>query len=172
MSPRQEKEGPYVLKAREGGTLCPQGKKRRASAPYANCTLIRIFSVGLHILWNPLILQADMKGPSQTARMRKLVWAFTVSINICSNRAFVYHTVHQKRNNLKKTGSRSDLIENCPASILYKSIADNGPLWIYVECLLSERAGLGGSVGCAVRLETRRSRVQPPPRSATFFRGD
>ena len=32
--------------------------------------------------------------------------------------------------------------------------------------------GLGGSVGCAVRLETRRSRVQPPPRSATFFRGD
>ena len=33
-------------------------------------------------------------------------------------------------------------------------------------------AGLGGSVGCAVRLETRRSRVQPPPRSATFFRGD
>ena len=34
------------------------------------------------------------------------------------------------------------------------------------------KIGLGGSVGCAVRLETRRSRVQPPPRSATFFRGD
>ena len=33
-------------------------------------------------------------------------------------------------------------------------------------------AGLGGSVGCAVRLETRRSRVQPSPRAATFFRGD
>ena len=33
-------------------------------------------------------------------------------------------------------------------------------------------AGLGGSVGCAVQLETRRSRVQPPSRSATFFRGD
>ena len=32
--------------------------------------------------------------------------------------------------------------------------------------------GLGGSFGCAVRLETRRSRVQPPPRLATFFRGD
>ena len=30
-------------------------------------------------------------------------------------------------------------------------------------------AGLGGSVGCAVRLETRRSRVQPPPTSATSF---
>ena len=31
---------------------------------------------------------------------------------------------------------------------------------------------LGGSIGCPVRLETRRSRVQPPPRSETFFRGD
>ena len=29
--------------------------------------------------------------------------------------------------------------------------------------------GLGGSVGCAVRLETRRSRVQPPPRSGHSF---
>ena len=38
--------------------------------------------------------------------------------------------------------------------------------------LLLDIAGLGGSVGCAVRLETRRSRVQPSPRSATFFRGD
>ena len=33
-------------------------------------------------------------------------------------------------------------------------------------------AGLGGSVGCAIGLETRGSRVQPPPRLATFFRGD
>ena len=32
--------------------------------------------------------------------------------------------------------------------------------------------GLGGSVGCAIRLETRRSWVQPLQRSATFFRGD
>ena len=41
--------------------------------------------------------------------------------------------------------------------------------------LINSRASLGGSVGsvrCAVRLETRRSRVRPPPRSATFFRGD
>ena len=30
-------------------------------------------------------------------------------------------------------------------------------------------AGIGGSVGCAVRLETRRPRVQSPPRSATSF---
>ena len=33
-------------------------------------------------------------------------------------------------------------------------------------------AGLGGSVGCDVWLETRRSPVQLPPRSATFFCGD
>ena len=33
-------------------------------------------------------------------------------------------------------------------------------------------ASLSGSVRCAVRLETRSSRVQPLPRSATFFRGD
>ena len=33
-------------------------------------------------------------------------------------------------------------------------------------------AGLGGTVGYAVRLETRRLRVQPPLRLATFFRGD
>ena len=32
--------------------------------------------------------------------------------------------------------------------------------------------GLGGSVGCAIRLETRRSWVQPLSRLATFFRGD
>ena len=34
------------------------------------------------------------------------------------------------------------------------------------------RFGLGGSVGCAVRQETRRLRVQPPPRSATFVEID
>ena len=38
--------------------------------------------------------------------------------------------------------------------------------------IIHVKAGLGGSVGCAIRLETRRWRVQPPPRSATFFRGD
>ena len=43
---------------------------------------------------------------------------------------------------------------------------------IYGKVTNTEIAGLGGSVGCAVRLETRRLRVQPPPRSATFFRED
>ena len=42
----------------------------------------------------------------------------------------------------------------------------------YIGTLTLVKAGLGGSVGCAVRLETRRSRVQPLPRSATFFRED
>ena len=43
---------------------------------------------------------------------------------------------------------------------------------VLLEYFEYDGAGLGGSVGCAVQLETRRSRVQPPPRSATFFRGD
>ena len=33
-------------------------------------------------------------------------------------------------------------------------------------------SSLCGSVGCAVQLETRRSRIQPPPRLATLFHGD
>ena len=40
------------------------------------------------------------------------------------------------------------------------------------ERIQALEAGLGGSVGCAVRLETGRSRVQSPPWSATFFCGD
>ena len=49
--------------------------------------------------------------------------------------------------------------------------------WPYVDLyrqgqICSPFADLGGSVGCAVRSETRRSRVQPPLRSATFFRGE
>ena len=40
-------------------------------------------------------------------------------------------------------------------------------LWLLQKVI--KPVGLGGSVGCAVRLETRRLRVQPPSRSATFF---
>ena len=46
---------------------------------------------------------------------------------------------------------------------------------IHLNCIdksMQFKAGPGGSVGYAVQLETRRSRVQPPPRSATFFCGD
>ena len=45
-------------------------------------------------------------------------------------------------------------------------------LFLNTICWEKYSVSLGGSVGCAVRLETRRSRVQPPPRSATFFHGD
>ena len=45
-------------------------------------------------------------------------------------------------------------------------------MYLMFFSMLDFPAGLGGSVGCAVGLETSRSRVQPPPRSATFFRGD
>ena len=42
--------------------------------------------------------------------------------------------------------------------------------WMYKLILVfPDLAGLGGSVGCVVRLETRRSRVQPSQRSATFL---
>ena len=50
------------------------------------------------------------------------------------------------------------------------SASDKGLFWTHPALFFL--VGLGGSVGCAVWQETRRSRVQPPPRSATFFRGD
>ena len=72
----------------------------------------------------------------------------------------------------------------CPFDLLimiFISINSNGiklyhvkgmTFLLYSGCYKSCEASLGGSVGCAVQLETRRSWVQPPPRSATFFRGD
>ena len=45
------------------------------------------------------------------------------------------------------------------------------PLTTHTHTHTHTQSGLGGSVGCAVWLETR-SRVQPQPRSVTFFRGD
>ena len=45
-------------------------------------------------------------------------------------------------------------------------------LQIFFVFLHKDVTGLGGSVGCAIRLETRRLQVQPQPTSATFFRGD
>ena len=43
-------------------------------------TLIRGVSLHLYILECPMILLADSEGPDQTARMRSLIWAFTVRI--------------------------------------------------------------------------------------------
>ena len=45
-------------------------------------------------------------------------------------------------------------------------------IYVIMHSLMLVHAGLGGSVGCAVQLETRRSWIQPSPRTVTFFRGD
>ena len=78
--------------------------------------------------------------------------------------------------------SSSDITNKCP--LIFALIMPGGIhfLWFVRFMILpnitlglvinAQAAGLGGSFGCAVRLETRRWRVQPPPRSATFFRGD
>ena len=50
--------------------------------------------------------------------------------------------------------------------------ADQNLHWAHMSEGTVSGAGLSGSAGCAVWLETMRSRVQPPPRSATFFHGD
>ena len=52
---------------------------------------------------------------------------------------------------------------------LYWELKSVGTFSPFVAEMLTKLASLGGSVGCAVRLETRRSRVQPLPRLATFF---
>ena len=67
-------------------------------------------------------------------------------------------------------------IEICPGvslliTIFTLSIGTNLSKLCRLRSEIKE-CSLGGSIGFAVRLETRRSRVQPPPRSATFFRGD
>ena len=92
------------------------------------------------------------------------------------NEFIIYELV--KLTMLQTTGPVT-LAENVPSrSLVTKAVTK---LYMYTVssflpfciCLLiAYAAGLGGSVGYAVRLETRRSRVQPLPRSATFFRGD
>ena len=39
-----------------------------------------VFSLHSYILYYPMILLADNEGPDQTARMRRLIWAFVVGI--------------------------------------------------------------------------------------------
>ena len=57
--------------------------------------------------------------------------------------------------------------------VVYYNKDEAEPLLLVESALyLGGFAGLGGSFGCAVRLETRRSQVHPQPRLATFFRGD
>ena len=90
------------------------------------------------------------------------------------NSSFVlndYHTCHKLWTEICEVCPifKGDLIKICESLTkitlkLYQN--SQKPLFKWTKL------GLGGSVGCAVRLETRRSRVQPPPRSATFLRGD
>ena len=63
-----------------------------------------------------------------------------------------------------------DMRSDAQAIILWACL--NLSLYISRNHQIDHWFGLGGSVWCAVRLETRRSRVQPPPRSSTFFRRD
>ena len=58
-----------------------------------------------------------------------------------------------------------------PPGRQHSFVASQKHAYIILTPLNPTFAGLGGS-GCAVRLETRRSRVQPSPRSATVFHGD
>ena len=85
------------------------------------------------------------------------------SVNRNAYTAIGYHDCHKIR---KRAITPTVLVPCHRTKQLYKvHLPQVSPITICT-------AGLGGSVGCAVRLETRRSRVQLPPRSATFFRGD
>ena len=68
------------------------------------------------------------------------------------------------------------LFSVCQHILQYPSIlqvGNKGPNQPLRMCrLIRVCACLGGTLGCGIQLETRRSRVQPPPRSATFFHGD
>ena len=43
-------------------------------------SIIRALALHSYIMWYPVILLADREGPDQTARMRRLIWAFLVRI--------------------------------------------------------------------------------------------
>ena len=43
-------------------------------------SIIRVFALNYYVLQYPMILLADSEGPDQTARMRRLIWAFATLI--------------------------------------------------------------------------------------------
>ena len=96
---------------------------------------------------------------TQGHKMSDLIWIQTVWHSDGIPGRFFFEKVDFK----KKIHRRQKSMQNFPACKEIKQIPS--PVG-------EPRASLIGSVGCAVQLETRRSRVQPPPRSATFFRGD
>ena len=96
---------------------------------------------------------------------------------------------HLDQNKLKSC--RSEIQDGCSVSAplnRYAAWANNRKIfkwhlvlgqWLdfkifsqFSSIALYQNFGLGGWVGCTMWLKTRRSWVQTPPRSATFFRGD
>ena len=62
-----------------------------ADSHYPAC-LVRAFALHWNILQYPMILFADNEGPDQTARMRRLIWAFAVLI--CPKTRFAWRGPH------------------------------------------------------------------------------
>ena len=71
--------------------------KRKSAFEYSKNVqiLIRAFTLHWNILLYSVILFADSEGPDQTARMRRLIWAFAVCI--CSNTRFLIARPEQDR---------------------------------------------------------------------------
>ena len=93
-----------------------------------------------------LLTFAPNEDSDQTARPRSLIRVVVVRMK----KKIVYLAIHNA------TSFDSDLTAR---------------MCRLIQLVAGHTAGVDGSVGCAVWLETRRSRVQPPPRSAIFFRG-
>ena len=129
-------------------------------------------------------------GTGSLPKLLKLWSYLTFDFFMARSSLLPYAFVWEKCSEFQMTSTLEPLGQCCSNFIwslpragkwkIAKMVAVHWPRWppcpymvkIFKNLLLQNHVGLGGSVGCAVRLETRRSRVQPPPRSATFFHGD
>ena len=114
---------------------------------------------------------ANSEGPDQPAHPCSLILAFTVCFR--NHWDTVEYIAVLQRSFSGCMALLADMNLYCSHIMPWTHFFLAWPIW-YSLCLYVNPcpASLSGSVGCAVRLETRRSGVQPPPRSATFFRGD
>ena len=113
--------------------------------------------------------------------MCRLIWAFSVRLSypLCPTTRF--HIAKPNYNISRGTAFPTRLhVRQAKTQII---LGIEGLTWVFAvllktlksfDCSQStlRKASLGGSVGGAVPLETRRSQIQPSLRSATFFRGD
>ena len=126
-----------------------------------------------HSPWTEL-LRAPRVHPRRLPKINKCIWYH----KLCLAGFIVIHFVRCVYNTLQNTLRHEKCCKKhfvFSHDILFMERYKTETLVVPSLCILyhqRQTAGLGGSVGCAVRRETRRSRVQPPPRSATFFRGD